>query len=113
MLDMIGDYFETGVANKEPEPKPYWLFGGEAYYSTGGLWDFLGVYESLGDAEAATQKPHSVFGRDIKVEWYHIVDSRTWEVVKAGGEQPYGYFRNNPQGDLNHRIKELGLRNDS
>lgn len=33
--------------------KPFWLFGGDIYYPSGGMEDFAGSFDSLDEAKAA------------------------------------------------------------
>lgn len=54
----------------------YYLFAGENYYPSGGMYDFIGVFPSLGAAE---EKAESFKYND----WYHIVSAETMKVIVA------------------------------
>ncbi len=54
----------------------YYLFAGGLYYASGGMYDFHGVFPSLGTAE---EKAESTADND----WYHIVSGETMKVIAA------------------------------
>lgn len=59
----------------------YLVFGGDIYYASGGINDFIGSYDTLDAAiEAALKKDD---------DWYHIFDSETKKVVDSSYNKPY------------------------
>jgi hypothetical protein len=76
--------------------KQFWLFGGESYYATGGMNDFIADFESLYDAivdaekrESSIQTYDTIKTRDY-VEWWHVVDVTSGKIVKESECDPYG-----------------------
>jgi hypothetical protein len=57
----------------------YLLFKGDAYYPSGGWHDFKGSFSSI---EAAVD--HVISLGITSMDWYHVVDSTTGEIVKQG-----------------------------
>ncbi len=66
----------------------YLLFGSNAcYYASGGAHDFLGAGNSIDDL-TASECLGKKSGRYI--EWFHIFDTETMEIVAGSETQPYG-----------------------
>lgn len=55
--------------------KRFLVFGGWTYYPGGGWDDFVGDFENVEDAIAATKDPSS------RNDWWHIIDSETKQEV--------------------------------
>jgi len=58
--------------------KRYLLFGAGWYYPNGGWDDFRGSFDCLLEAEEAAT-PYKE-----KYKWFHIVDTKNWEIVLKG-----------------------------
>lgn len=65
--------------------KRYWLFTGAEYYPSGGMKDFKGSFESVGEAIAHLQ----IVKTSRSIEWYQILDSFEGKVVQNVGDIPY------------------------
>lgn len=61
----------------------YWLFGGDIYYASGGMADFVGQYAVLAEAVAAWQAEYDY-------TWWHVVDTQSMMVVAGSPGQGYG-----------------------
>lgn len=55
----------------------YLTFSGDHYYPQGGWDDLVGSSETLADAILMGERE----------EWWHVIDSRTLEVVALGGDE--------------------------
>lgn len=75
------------------------LFGSRrCYYACGGWNDFLGVFKSAGEAEAAAQTwrirtswmDDDEFAEQPPIEWWHVVDAKTLKIVAESEERPFG-----------------------
>lgn len=55
----------------------YLIFAGDNYYPRGGFGDFIGRADTLEDAMAAARAG----GEYGSFDWWHIVDSRTMQIV--------------------------------
>lgn len=53
--------------------KRYLLFAGDTYYPGGGWTDFIGSFDSIDDAIAATGH--------VQHDWWHVVDATTGKEV--------------------------------
>lgn len=51
--------------------KRYWLFFGDTYYPSGGMYDYAGSFDSIEDAKA--YKPVGYYN------WAHVFDTETGE----------------------------------
>lgn len=63
----------------------YLIFGGSIYYAGGGFNDFRGSHDNLDIA-------HDLAEQQLKkpgIEWYHIVDATTGDIVKKSETEPY------------------------
>ena len=70
--------------------KRYRLYGGAAGFAGGGYRDFLSAHRSFADARVAAD---GFAGRPIYrhgANWWHIVDTRTDEIVAESDCRPYG-----------------------
>ena len=67
------------------KPKRYMLFGGQAYYASGGFHDYLG---SFGDLEKAVAYASSIM--DDVIDWWHIFDCEERKCVACSEYQAYG-----------------------
>lgn len=66
----------------------YILFGGECYYASGGFHDILKGFADLDSAcRYAEAAEHSTLH---EIEWWHVVDSETMEVVAESKCLPFG-----------------------
>lgn len=54
-------------------PARYAIFGVYYYDGSGGMLDFLGLYDDT-----------SSFLQEHNVEWYQVMDTKTWLVVEVG-----------------------------
>ena len=59
--------------------KRYLVFAGQDYYAGGGWIDFREDFDDLESAETAART--IIVERDL--EWWHVVDTSTGEIVKA------------------------------
>jgi hypothetical protein len=62
----------------------YALFGGETHYAAGGWNDFKGAFptaEIATEAGTSAMTPERRYGQDWSVEWWHVVDLATGEIV--------------------------------
>jgi hypothetical protein len=80
----------------------YILFGSdEVYYANGGAHDFLGCGNSVDDLVNSEVLKVS-FERDgdnaIVIEWWHIFDTETREIVAGSEQQAHG------AGDLDKNL---------
>lgn len=57
--------------------KRYLLFAGDTYYPSGGWYDFIGSYSTVGEAQAQAQSDERHY------DWAHVVDSQTGQVVST------------------------------
>lgn len=58
----------------------YWIFAGLTYYPEGGFRDFS---KAFGSIDAAVNYAQTLYLRGI--DWWHIVDISTMQIVKEGG----------------------------
>ena len=81
----------------------YFIFGGECYYASGGGYDLL---QKEKDYTKAIEKAKLLIGQNIVIEedsegiwleleiqWTHVMDVSTGEVIKRFGDLPYGQGR--------------------
>jgi hypothetical protein len=59
----------------------FWLFAGRTCYPLGGMADFQGTYPSLEEAKESSAANLLRDYRGNRLEWWHIFDSETLEVV--------------------------------
>lgn len=73
--------------------KRYWLFCGECHYAAGGMYDFRESFDTQREAveagKTARIDPYSAYRFDL-VEWWHVFDSATREVVSESEQKAYG-----------------------
>ncbi len=60
--------------------KRYLLFGGYSYYAAGGWYDFMGSFDSLGEALRSQQWPEENY-QYVDAPWRHVIDSHTGAMV--------------------------------
>ncbi len=58
--------------------KKYLLFAGDRYEPSGGVKDFVGSFDSIGDCIK-----HVATMSGISWDWYHIADRDTLEIVES------------------------------
>ncbi len=64
----------------------YLLFGGTAFYATGGMNDCLGIFDTIEDARSyAITDREDEYENVVHNEWYQIVDSTNFQVVEHKG----------------------------
>lgn len=73
---------DTGAVD---DPPKLLLFAGSSYYATGGIYDFVGLFDSIESALAAAEI--EMRHRD----WFHIIDNRTQKVVAYAPGEHCGY----------------------
>ena len=61
----------------------YLLFGGTFYEADGGFYDFIGVADSL---QKLKDHAKMLCDKEYDFEWYHIVDSDTWQIVYSNDD---------------------------
>ncbi len=59
--------------------KRYLTFVGDSYYADGGWLDFKGSRDAVDDASALAAA--AIIADDLSLPWWHVVDSRTGEIV--------------------------------
>lgn len=69
------------------ESYDFLLFAGEAYYPSGGWWDYQGAFGSLEEAKAAIGKNE----RGEDPDWWHIIDANSKKCVAHYGGSLYGH----------------------
>jgi len=77
--------------------KRYLLFGGDQYYASGGMADYIGDYDDVEEAEMAARalegKKRPIWSmssdRDTRVEWWHIFDTKVFEICARSQDGPY------------------------
>lgn len=73
--------------------KRYWVFAGDNHYPNGGMEDYMGSFESKKAAEAwvrANPKFKCNYsGRNEDMDWWHILDMFTMEIVSQSGDCDY------------------------
>jgi len=80
----------------------YLIFAGSCYYSAGGARDFICGYDNEEDAK---ERASSIIGKtgvleeseeDLEwdeicsIEWSHVFDNKSCEIVAKFGNRPYG-----------------------
>ena len=68
----------------------YIVFSGVNYYASGGANDFIKGFDDIDEASnyASTLiKGDTLYG---SIEWWHILDTDTLEIVKQSDEQAHG-----------------------
>jgi hypothetical protein len=55
------------------------LFSGSFFYADGGWFDYKGSYSSIDEAVGEIEGPNI---KSSDKDWWHIVDSRTRQIVK-------------------------------
>lgn len=70
--------------------KRFLLFGGDTYYALGGFHDFVGSYDTYVGAFEVSEKMLSDMADDYRLDWTHIVDSKTGEMVYRSEVQAHG-----------------------
>jgi hypothetical protein len=68
--------------------KIYWLFGGECYYASGGMNDYVGRFETIEEATAAAKE------RFKDLEWWHVLNLDLGIIVANSDDTPYGQSTN-------------------
>jgi hypothetical protein len=63
--------------------KPYFLFAGYDYYPGGGWKDFIGRYESAGEAVRAAHQRNDDCWHVRNDDWWHVIDVRTGENIES------------------------------
>lgn len=63
--------------------KRYLLFGGNNYYPLGGWGDFKESFDSIEEAKTVAEERIYSDCEYWDLEWFHIVDTNTWETVMA------------------------------
>lgn len=78
----------------------FFIFGGECFYASGGGFDLLAKIEDEREAFKEAEKligMEAVYGNEwdpvITIQWTHIMDGSTGEVIKRFGAFPYGMHR--------------------
>lgn len=79
----------------------YLLFGGDAYYPSGGAEDLIGSYISRENAVAAAAFGESMMTSEPGFDWWHVYDTELYRVVAAGGN-----YHPRSVEDLNNEIRE-------
>jgi hypothetical protein len=72
----------VNVNLREGETVRYFLFGGDTYYACGGAHDLISCGQNLQALE--------VMGRASDVNWWHVFDSHSQEIVCQSEDQAYG-----------------------
>lgn len=68
--------------------KRFLLFAGDTFYSEGGWVDFRQDFELFGDAQQAGEKLLDIDANGCReVDWFHVVDLNTAEIVFSRGER--------------------------
>lgn len=67
--------------------KRYWLFGGDVYYASGGMYDFRGTYATL---EAAIEAGKHELDKILGLDWFHVWDVETETIVARTERQAHG-----------------------
>lgn len=61
--------------------KQFLAFYGWFYYPSGGMDDFIGDFNSLGDAIKSVKKQKKKDGEDFTTVWGHVWDSKHKKIV--------------------------------
>lgn len=64
----------------------YVLFAGADYYPSGGMEDIKGWFPDEASAVEAGRTTSTNRYMSPGYEWWQVVDSKTWEVVKEGSK---------------------------
>lgn len=82
------------------------IFGGQCFYARGGFKDLIGQAEDLEDARArAVAIVVETEGGGYGVEWWHIVDTQTGEIVAQSDETALGAL---PRDAEAHNLMFMG-----
>ena len=75
----------------------YLIFAGEAYYAAGGARDYIDSTDDLPFANTIAEK---IIGKTgvldeenddtVKLEWSHVLDTKTESIILKFGKRPYG-----------------------
>lgn len=69
-----------GDAMTAERMRRYWLFGGGAYYPSGGFGDFIASYSYLDEATDEGSRRIGVCD-DREFDWWHVFDAESEQIV--------------------------------
>ena len=70
--------------------RQFLLFGGSAYYASGGFNDFISSHDTLKDAIRAGQTTPSSEWSSETLEWWHVWDREQNRIAAKSKNQAYG-----------------------
>ncbi len=70
----------------EEKPFRYLLFGGQFYYAKGGMWDYIGAFNTASDAMYYGKQGHDKDHWD----WYHVVNLQASMITGGTNSQAHG-----------------------